>query len=353
MMAKSVQLPKFNVATKTYNSYNRKVVQQEKVNYDPVTITFHDDSADVILNVWQDYFKYHYRDSDYASAQYNYDSKYNQRQIQNWGYTPRTGNPNNASYFNTIQIYSLHKRRFSSYTLVRPIIQSFQHGQHVAGAWETMEHSMTVAYEAVLYASGPVASGEVLGFDMMHYDNQPSPIASLHGAGVILEDLINGDLGFDVENALTGLGAGPGLNSGVVGAPGVSLSSIGSSILRGQNSQSTIFAPTSSTVQQGLSVPPSPTPDAGTGIDTMNSQGSQVPDSGQGVPGSAAITETAPIGPDYTPISTAGNQVPGDAAVSESSPAPNFSGGYYGDQVDAGGGGYQGGDESASYGIGG
>ena len=47
MMAKQVGLPKFNVQNKTYNAYNRKTVQQERVNYDPVTITFHDDSANV------------------------------------------------------------------------------------------------------------------------------------------------------------------------------------------------------------------------------------------------------------------------------------------------------------------
>ena len=37
LMAKTVQLPKFTVQTKTHNAYNRKTVQQEKITYDPVS----------------------------------------------------------------------------------------------------------------------------------------------------------------------------------------------------------------------------------------------------------------------------------------------------------------------------
>jgi len=360
LLAKAISLPKFSIATKTYNAYNRKVVQQEKVSYDPVNITFHDDSADVILGVWQDYFSYYYRDSDYTNTQYNYDSKYHQRQIQNWGYTPKTSNLGNSPYFNTIQIYTLHQKRFTSYTLVRPVIQTFQHGQLTAGAWETLEHSMTVAYEAVLYASGPVSSGEVLGFDIIHYDNTPSPLAGISGIGTGIADLINGDLGFAVEDALSGLGinTGLGLNPGVIGSPSVSLAAIGASILRGQNTQSTIFAPTSSTVQQGLSASTTPMPSAGANNNTMNSQDSQVPDSGQSVPGSAAVTDTNSIAPSFAggyvgeQIEAGGGGYTGEVvptATTETATAPSFAGGYYGDQTESSGGGFEGGDSSATY----
>ena len=74
LMANSVQLPKFTIQNKTYNAYNRKTIQQERVNYDPVSITFHDDSADVVRKFWQGYFTHYYRDSDYlfiTSRPYN------------------------------------------------------------------------------------------------------------------------------------------------------------------------------------------------------------------------------------------------------------------------------------------
>jgi hypothetical protein len=59
LMAKTVNLPKFTIQNKTYNAYNRKTLQQERVNYDPVNITFHDDSADVVRKFWYDYFTFY------------------------------------------------------------------------------------------------------------------------------------------------------------------------------------------------------------------------------------------------------------------------------------------------------
>ena len=76
MMAKSVQLPKFTIQNKTHNAYNRKNVVQERINYDPVSITFHDDSADKVREFWYKYYAYYYRDSDYSTATYAAPSKY-------------------------------------------------------------------------------------------------------------------------------------------------------------------------------------------------------------------------------------------------------------------------------------
>lgn len=50
MLAKTFTLPKFNVQNKVLNAYNRKNIIQERVNYEPTTITFHDDSANVVRN---------------------------------------------------------------------------------------------------------------------------------------------------------------------------------------------------------------------------------------------------------------------------------------------------------------
>lgn len=66
-MAKRVDLPKFTMATKVLNSYNRKNVVQTNLNYDPINITFHDDAADLITTFWNDYYTFYYRDSDYSS----------------------------------------------------------------------------------------------------------------------------------------------------------------------------------------------------------------------------------------------------------------------------------------------
>ena len=290
LMAKQVSLPRFTIQNKIYNSYNRKVIQQEKINYDPINITFHDDSADVVLNMWKDYYSYYYRDSDYKISDYDYNSKYQKRTVQNWGFTPRVSNNDNQTYLNTIQIYSLHQHRFSSYTLMRPIIQSFQHGQHTYGEYDPIEHQMTVAYEGVVYSSGPVNNGRVTGFDQIHYDNHPSPLSGLAGIARNAADLLggieSGDLGTTLDNGFGLFNSLSNSNFNLTQAPSFDLQSLGSSILRGQNTQSTIFAPTSADVSAGLSksIPPIPGLTSVPLRLNINSQNSQIAASNQGTP---------------------------------------------------------------------
>lgn len=257
LMAKQVQLPKFNIQNRTHNAYNRKMVQQERVTYDPVVITFHDDSADKVLDFWGSYFKYYYRDSDYLSTEetYRYDSKYKQRQQQAWGYSP-VKDDGNQNYIKAIRIYSLHQKRFTSYNLIRPTITFFAHGQHTAGDYTPMEHSMQVNYEAVLYDSGPVDQGTVQGFDVIHYDNTPSPLrnagAAIGGVQGVIRGIENGDLGAIVHGGINVYNILTGSDVQLKQAPSLDLSSIGNDILRGQNPFGTVFAPTSATVQQGI-----------------------------------------------------------------------------------------------------
>jgi hypothetical protein len=292
MMAKQVNLPKFTVATKTYNAYNRKTVQQEKVSYEPVNITFHDDSDNVVRSFWKDYFTYYYRDSDYGSAgggldNYKDNSKYKTRQQQNWGYSPRTSNSANLPYLNSIRIYSLSKKRFSSYTLVRPVISSFQHGTHTTGEYTPMEHTMTVNYEAVLYDTGPVSNGTVLGIDT-HYDHTPSPLRNLGsligGAESIFKNIENGDLGSAVQNAFNVYNVATGSDKQLVQTPSLNILGIGQAILQGQNPLSTVFAPTSATVNQGLSGSIYAQPGLGSIINAVNinGQNNNLPSSAQG-----------------------------------------------------------------------
>jgi hypothetical protein len=44
------------------------------------------------------------------------------------------------------------------------------------GASEGAEHTMTIAYEAVVYDSGSAAAGSPPGFGTSHYDSTPSPL---------------------------------------------------------------------------------------------------------------------------------------------------------------------------------
>lgn len=218
ILAKAADLPKFRIDTKTYNAYNRKSNIQSAIKYEPISITLHDDSANVTRDLWQAYMRYYYRDSDYdlggaqstgnsckpgvAYAQ----SKYRARGTDAWGYSPM----GEGEFFKDVQIYSLSQKKFSSYTLINPKIESFEHGNHDASSGNgIMEHRMRLNYEAVQYGQGKVSTGAVNGFGHDHYDTQPSPLSplggstkSIFGPGGILESieglseaLARGDLG--------------------------------------------------------------------------------------------------------------------------------------------------------------
>lgn len=177
MMVKSVDLPKFTLDTKTMNAYNRKTIIQNKIQYDPISMSFHDDAANVVLNFWNDYYTYYYRDSDYESTLYRAPSTYDLRQRTKWGFSPR--NSSLIPFLRDIQIYSLNQKRFTEYKLINPMITAWRHGAHEAAAGAgTMDCVMTVAYETVKYRTGYVNPTDVNGFSLLHYDTESSPIST-------------------------------------------------------------------------------------------------------------------------------------------------------------------------------
>lgn len=185
LLVKRIELPKFTINTKTLNSYNRKNIVQTNIQYDPVSVTFHDDAADVVTNFWNDYYTYHYRDSDYNAEGYRQPFKYSTRTKVGWGYNPHNGgvtlgssNPI-YSFIKNIRIFSLHNKRFTEYLLVNPVITAWRHGEHESGNnTGIMENSMTVTYETVKYFTGYVNPVNVDGFSLLYYDNTNSPISN-------------------------------------------------------------------------------------------------------------------------------------------------------------------------------
>lgn len=263
MMAKSVTLPKFNVQNKILNAYNRKNIVQERINYDPVNITFHDDSANIVRDFWANYFRYHYRDSDHEETIYDANHKYQNRMTTAWGYSP-AGAIDATNYIKAIRIYSLHQKQFSAYTLIRPVITSFQHDTVTQGEYDLMTHNMTVAYEAVQYTSGAVSNNTVQGFAEIHYDKTPSPLSARGGgttsfigpgglvesAGDFVKNVSTGNLGAAALGALRSYNNFK--NSNLKDVAAAELAQTAGNILRGQNPQSTIFVPTAASIREGL-----------------------------------------------------------------------------------------------------
>ena len=292
MLAKSVDLPSFNIATKTLNNYNRPSIVQTKLGYNAININFHDDSSDVVRNLWYDYYTYYYRDADIGYdgpsgginpvmfARSKYVTGENRETLNRFGYTPRKyGMANDNQYIKAIRIYSLHQKRFSEYTLVNPFISAFAHGSHNNGENGILEHTMTVNFETVLYASGYITGETVKGFAKLHYDKSASPLTALGGG----TNSIMGPGGIlsAVDTIIGAGGAGnfgtaaftlvrafqKNKNTNLLGLAQTELITAGRDLLKGKDPNDRFFVPSTTTTFPGInSTPPSSMVSSGSAI---------------------------------------------------------------------------------------
>lgn len=266
LMVKNIELPKYDIATKTLNSYNRPNIIQSKIGYQPISITFHDDSANTVRDFWFAYMNYFYRDSDLpGSSQYSYPNKYDVNLIDRtaMGYKPFNGQ---KRFIDTIRIYSLGRKIASEYILINPVVKSFTHGRHDNDNNNVlMECTMQLDYETVLYQQSD--SGQVKGFAQSnYYDNVPSPLSrpgttkSILGPGGLLgtaSSVVNNLAEGNLLSAAVGFARGRQQFKGTK-VKDVALSEIKGitkDIIRGQNPNSRISVPTVNNIGNNTSPP--------------------------------------------------------------------------------------------------
>ena len=187
MLVKACDLPKYNMSYEEKTQYNKKMYAGTRIAYEPVNITFHDDHADTVNAFWKKYYEYHIADSIGMNSDLTInntkDDYYNfgdARQTTKFGMdTPRQ---RQKPYLKGIEIFVLHKKRFTSMTLVNPVIGSFSHDNlDQADGTGIMNNTMQILYETVIYKSGIVNKNNVPGFATINYDNSPSPLTILGG----------------------------------------------------------------------------------------------------------------------------------------------------------------------------
>jgi len=64
VLTRSVDLPTFDIDTKTYNQYNKTTHSYRKMKYNPVHITFHDDMTDYVWALWAFYYCWYFADGN-------------------------------------------------------------------------------------------------------------------------------------------------------------------------------------------------------------------------------------------------------------------------------------------------
>jgi len=222
LAVKTVELPKFSIDTHTLNQYNRKRVVQTKINYEPVTITFHDDGGDNIREMWYQYYSYYYKDpaqkyvnnapttngsigqttGNQVPFDYNNRDIYSQnRSVSDWGFIGENFMDGTSSasgkppFFKDIQIYGFDQHKYARYILINPVVANFNHDTYNYSEGNgIMQNSMTIRYETVKYLSGALGKPDanVAWPDTAHYDTERSPLAragstaSIFGQGGLL-----------------------------------------------------------------------------------------------------------------------------------------------------------------------
>jgi len=179
MYVKKIDLPKFTVQTEMVNQYNRKTQINTKLTYNPITIDFHDDNADIINDLWYFYYRSLFADSNYGDGNTNIprqftDTKYGPTDYEYGMYD----NQISESFIERIDIYMMHHtlHDHTKISLINPKISEWKHdtaGQ--SDSTKMMQNSMTVVYENVLYTRG-TGNLNITGFVNELYDPGKSPV---------------------------------------------------------------------------------------------------------------------------------------------------------------------------------
>lgn len=213
MLVKTCQLPKYNLNYEEKIQYNKKSFVATRIQYQPVNISFHDDQADTVNAFWKSYYEYNIADSvTLGGANATLKTIAKDTMYESGEGIPRQFGMDNAKerkkpLLRSIQIFALHKKKFTSFLLVNPVITSFSHDDFDnADGQGIMSNTMQVMYETVIYSVGNISKAEPRGFATLHYDLEPSPLSvlgrgtnSLFGPGGIVDGV-----GSVIENYSSG-----------------------------------------------------------------------------------------------------------------------------------------------------
>lgn len=192
LLVKSADLPRFTIGHETINQYNKKSVIQTKMMYNPISITFHDDMDNLVSRLWENYYRYYYADSKIPKT---FDGRFEpSSQYNNTPYIYGLNNGQSFPFFKNIKIYLLNRKKYTSVTLINPMITEWNQGQLDNSGTKFLESKMTFAYEAVQYENNMKSLGkQSLNSPLItdrYYDNTPSPLRSGRTQG--LTGVING-----------------------------------------------------------------------------------------------------------------------------------------------------------------
>lgn len=179
LLVKTSSLPSYTFDTVTKNAYNRKKIIYKQMNYEPLSLTFHDDSAGIMNALWAAYYSYYNNDSELDShTHWKADNSWSENRHGMDVDTP-------TRFFKKISLFTMSRQKWLGYYLYGVRIKSWKHGDlDYSEGNGIVENSMTIEFEGVSYDSGSVSEGDPQGFATVRYDKVPSPNTTGGGIGV-------------------------------------------------------------------------------------------------------------------------------------------------------------------------
>lgn len=159
LMVKSVDRPSMTFKNQTLNQYGKKRIIQTQVEYEPVTIRFHDTIDNRVFSMFEEYFRYYYGDPrQLGSNAWLYDIT-NETFFEGpgWGFSPPANiPPNSINFFSQVEIYQfLSGGAYISTVLVNPKIRSFDQDElDYSNGSVGMELTLKLDCEGVLLSNG-------------------------------------------------------------------------------------------------------------------------------------------------------------------------------------------------------
>ena len=188
MLVKTADLPKFRIGTEVLNQYNRKSYVQNKIEYIPIGMSFHDDHNNTTTSLWEAYYRYYFADdaeNTYLDpsppAKYG-NIKYTAEDTKSIAYGLNNKIKNFQPFFRSIELFQINRHQYTGFNLLNPMITEWSHDTLNQSESKFLENKMTVGYEAVQYANGRVGAKGSPEFYLTNYDKTPSPL-SIVGKG--------------------------------------------------------------------------------------------------------------------------------------------------------------------------
>lgn len=193
---KSVTVPTIDVETEKLLSYNRYRINQTKLNYSPVDITFRDIADGRTSKIWNMFSIFYFKDGiinkpDSVVQEKVYSESHESK--YEYGYGPiYFSESENRQLFKSIEIFQLYGRNFNKVTLHNPKISKYsQSGLSVDSSdlvdlnytfdyeWADFEYNLTTENDEPEIYENFFSENKVDHLDFQIWDSPPPPPSGL------------------------------------------------------------------------------------------------------------------------------------------------------------------------------